>query len=153
MSLHPFAIQQCFRRAAVELLKQPDNEMTIFFGEALESILLRNDFVDAQVLSAIWPIEFDRFKVLIIRVDHTGRIESFTSFKSEAGPVDEMGEWRGQEIIFTLQWNHFTILKPKSAELRNPITAVLGAASMIGILPLEFIVKVPNERSQRFRIS
>jgi hypothetical protein len=32
-------------------------------GEALESLLLRNDFVDAQVLSAIWPVEFDRYKV------------------------------------------------------------------------------------------
>jgi len=46
----------------------------MLLGEALESILLRNDFVDAQVLSAIWPIEFDRFKVLIIRVDHTGNV-------------------------------------------------------------------------------
>jgi len=32
-----------------------------------------------------------------------GRIESFTSFRSEAGPVDELGEWKGQEVIFTLQ--------------------------------------------------
>jgi hypothetical protein len=72
-------------------------------GEALESLLLRNDFVDAQVLSAIWPVEFDRFKVLIVRVDHNGRIESFTSFRSEAGPIDEFGEWAGEELIFTLQ--------------------------------------------------
>lgn len=72
-------------------------------GEALESLLLRNDFVDAQVLSAIWPLEFDRYKVLIVRVDHNGRIESFTSFRSEAGPVDEQGEWSGEELIFTLQ--------------------------------------------------
>jgi len=69
----------------------------------LESLLLRNDFVDAQVLSAIWPLEFDRYKVLIVRVDHNGRIESFTSFRSEAGPVDEHGEWNGDELIFTLQ--------------------------------------------------
>jgi len=34
---------------------------------------------------------------------NVGRIESFTSFKSEAGPVDDMGEWKGQEVIFTLQ--------------------------------------------------
>jgi hypothetical protein len=141
MGLHPFALQNCFRCAAAELLKYPENEMTIFFGklrvyacsvgwwlscrneicwwqavlcfrcvcgsgvqdravkcstrqrplylissvttlrsvpsclctdeqpcltitgEALESLLLRNDFVDAQVLSAIWPVEFDRYKV------------------------------------------------------------------------------------------
>jgi hypothetical protein len=72
-------------------------------GEALESLLLRNDFVDAQVLSAIWPVEFDRYKVLIVRVDHNGRIESFTSFRSEVGPVDEQGDWAGEEVIFTLQ--------------------------------------------------
>ena len=69
----------------------------------MESLLLRNDFVDAQVLSAIWPLEFDRYKVLVVRVDHNGRIESFTSFRSEAGPVDEHGEWNGEELIFTLQ--------------------------------------------------
>ena len=103
MGFHPYALQQCFRSAAAHLLNYPENEMTIFFGEALESLLLRNDFVDAQVLSAIWPLEFDRFKVLIVRVDHNGRIESFSSFRSEAGPVDEFGEWSGEELIFTLQ--------------------------------------------------
>lgn len=74
----------------------------------MESLLLRNDFVDAQVLSAIWPLEFDRYKVLVVRVDHNGRIESFTSFRSEAGPVDEHGEWNGEELIFTLQVILFT---------------------------------------------
>jgi hypothetical protein len=38
-----------------------------------------------------------------VRVDHNGRIESFTSFRSESGPVDEQGEWAGDELIFTLQ--------------------------------------------------
>lgn len=33
MGLHPFALQQCFRSAAAELLKFPENEMTIFFGK------------------------------------------------------------------------------------------------------------------------
>ena len=137
MGLHPYALQQCFREAAAELLKYPENEMTIFFGnflldfillcyhlffffltffpviiisvtypcvgEALEILLLRNDFVDAQVLSAIWPVEFDKYKILIVRVDHNGRIESFTSFRSEVGPVDAQGEWAGDELIFTLQ--------------------------------------------------
>ncbi|KAJ1395087.1 hypothetical protein B484DRAFT_439044, partial [Ochromonadaceae sp. CCMP2298] len=98
------------------------------------------------VLSAIWPLEFDRFKILIVRVDHGGRIESFSSFRAESGPLDAEGEWGGQELLFTLQWNHFTILRPKSEQLRLPITAVLAAASMIGILPLEFVVKVPAER-------
>lgn len=74
-----------------------------FTGESLESLLLRNDFVDAQVLTAIWPLEFDRYKILIVRVDHNGRIESFTSFRSELGPLDEFGEWAGEELIFTLQ--------------------------------------------------
>lgn len=32
MGLHPFSLQQCFRNAAAELLKFPENEMTIFFG-------------------------------------------------------------------------------------------------------------------------
>ena len=50
------------------------------------------------------------------------------------------------------QWNHFTFLKPKSDQLRRPITAVLAAASMIGILPLEFIVKVPDHSQERFSV-
>jgi hypothetical protein len=33
MGLHPFALQNCFRCAAAELLKYPENEMTIFFGK------------------------------------------------------------------------------------------------------------------------
>jgi hypothetical protein len=32
MGLHPLALQQGFRQAAAELLKYPENEMTIFFG-------------------------------------------------------------------------------------------------------------------------
>ncbi len=33
MGLHPLALQQGFRQAAAELLKFPENEMTIFFGK------------------------------------------------------------------------------------------------------------------------
>ena len=51
-----------------------------------------------------------------------------------------------------LKWNHFTILKPKSEQLNKPITAVLAAASMIGIMPLEFITKVDSDPDKRFRI-
>lgn len=65
--------------------------------------------MDAQVLSAIWPLEFDRYKVLVVRVDHNGRIESFTSFRSEAGPVDENGDWNGDELIFTLQVSNINL--------------------------------------------
>ena len=32
MGLHPVSLQQCFRSAAAELLRFPENEMTIFFG-------------------------------------------------------------------------------------------------------------------------
>ena len=51
-----------------------------------------------------------------------------------------------------IQWNHFTILRPKSEQLNKPITAVLAAASMIGIMPLEFVTKVEADPSKRFRI-
>ena len=37
------------------------------------------------------------------QVDRAGRIESFNSFRCDAGPLDEFGEWDGEEIIFTLQ--------------------------------------------------
>lgn len=55
-------------------------------------------------------------------------------------------------VMFSPQWNHFTILKPKSEQLNRPITAVLAAASMIGIMPLEFVTKVDADVSKRFKI-
>jgi hypothetical protein len=54
--------------------------------------------------------------------------------------------------LLVTQWNHFTILKPKSEQLNKPITAVLAAASMIGIMPLEFITKVDADPTKRFRL-
>ena len=43
-------------------------------------------------------------------------------------------------------------ITPKSDQLNKPITAVLAAASMIGIMPLEFITKVDPDPSKRFKI-
>lgn len=40
MGLHPFALQHCFRCAAAELLKYPENEMTIFFGNHWQTALI-----------------------------------------------------------------------------------------------------------------
>lgn len=36
MGLHPVSLQQCFRNAAAELLRFPENEMTIFFGNSMD---------------------------------------------------------------------------------------------------------------------
>jgi hypothetical protein len=58
---------------------------------------------DCSILPIAVEPSFSPVQVLIVRVDHNGRIESFTSFRSESGPVDEQGEWAGDELIFTLQ--------------------------------------------------
>jgi hypothetical protein len=58
---------------------------------------------DCSILPIAVEPSFSPLQVLIVRVDHNGRIESFTSFRSECGPVDEHGEWAGDELIFTLQ--------------------------------------------------
>jgi hypothetical protein len=77
------------------------------FRRLVKGLLLSLCYVGVCSDCSIFPIavepSFSPLQVLIVRVDHNGRIESFTSFRSESGPVDEQGEWAGDELIFTLQ--------------------------------------------------
>jgi hypothetical protein len=100
------------------------------------SVLDRNKFVDAMTLACIWPRELDEYQILIVNLDHNGlfdKNQGFTHIRPPNSPyVNSAGTWIGKDIIFTLQFGHFTFLVPKSENIRvNPIETLVSWAKKI----------------------
>ena len=119
-----------------------DEKIELPVRECLESVLEPDGFIDANLLPSIWPTEFDCHRILIVRVDG-GRIQSFTLYTPDSAEfVSEDGEWCGNDIILTLQWDHFTLLMPKNKKDPHPISTLLAYAGDVEITPVEFVVPV-----------
>ena len=108
MLVHPFVLQTSFRLEAQLRLSKLRGGTDSVEEMLYQSVLDYAGIVDANVLSYLWPKEFDHYVVCII----SGSLNRpmFSIFRPSYSPTDYP-----IEIIIHCEHEHFTLLKPVSA--------------------------------------
>ncbi len=67
-NIHPFALQELFRRHCVKqqrYLETADENLRAIHLPPIRDVLKEGSYINFQVLLACWPVEFDRFRILL----------------------------------------------------------------------------------------
>lgn len=121
IGLHPIAFEIAYRKHARQLLASVEaDDLNVL---ASQSVLDRDEFVDCMALASLWPREFDEFQILIVNLDREGSFNQHQGFTHIRAPlsqyIDRNGNWKGKDIVLTLQAGHFTYLVPTGENIRN----------------------------------
>jgi hypothetical protein len=153
MSIHPFALASAFRVIAEQAVS--DKSIDDMYREDLWSAISRGDFVDFNILSAIWPVEFENVRILLIDLTPEGRFQpGLTGVTLMRSPDDMRYDSKApyQDVILTRQAGHFTLLLPSddnAAFKKNPIDTMLREAKVYQIQ----VYDIPSGQLKRFCIS
>jgi hypothetical protein len=139
LGLHPIALQAIFRahssallrRINVALSEKTHEDDQRFDGlkmwdSSLQSVLARNDMIEAAVLGILWPMELQNVRVLIFTVGHTGPQPNACYLFSPHASADDGDSFNGIDVILKLQGMHFTLLRPQDEHAaQSPIDQIL----------------------------
>lgn len=132
IGLHPIAFEIAYRKQATQLLNRiDDDDLNVL---ASQSVLDRDEFVDCMALASLWPREFDEFQILIVNLDRDGTFNAHQGFTHIRAPTSQFvdprtGDWKGRDIVLTLQSGHFTFLVPTGDNIRDrPVNTMLDYA-------------------------
>lgn len=154
LGLHPVALQAIFRAQSDLLLKriqlalsqktdEDDQQFDVvkMLDASLQSVLQHNDMIDAPVLSAVWPQEFQELqnvRVLILTMGHAGPQPAACYLFSPSTPADSADSFNGIDVILKLQGMHFTLLRPQIEDASSsPIDQITDMyPDIVPIIPL-----------------
>lgn len=129
MKIHPFALQQAFRRMALHLLPLLPAD-----SPALDIVPTINEyagFVDANCLCYLWPQEFAQFRICIIS-NPASAAPMFSCFSS-SGKVAKF------DILVHCDGSHFTLLQPMhSGTPQFSLSQLLTEASHAGCVVQQY---------------
>lgn len=98
------------------------------------------DLVDANVLTFLWPVEFDAFRILFISTQSSSPI--FTHFST--------GNADAKEVVILCNREHFTLLQPQRQTAQQPMRIIddlLSQAKRTGCVVQENDIQRDAQRS------
>jgi hypothetical protein len=111
--IHPFLLQASFRAYASHLLSIHGPEA--WFADLLTSVIQYAGFVDANVLSIIWPKELNNYRILFISGIQKPILTSFIGYHMQ-DQVEQLSE-----IIIHCNGSHFVLLRPRLLSNGQPV--------------------------------
>jgi hypothetical protein len=122
--VHPYALQFAFRARAWEGLKGIASDD--FTRDVVDSVLNPAEFVDANALAFLWPVEFSRTNTRVCIMSGSRERPLLMVFTPTT-----LVETQAKEVIIRCDGQHFTLLGPQTTGVLGNLMAVFNKAGLV----------------------